>query len=220
MTANPRTKIVTDYDVEKLADNYGRLHGCYLLPHQNACELCKRKAADFLASLPDAPTPEEKPMGFGYCPMCCHALNQCSHCDAPTEDPEPSHDFKPTEFGGDTCERCDKDVRSHLLPDARATHPRCLLPPSQEACSMAMSKRNTDCNTAIAEYLRGEALSADGGYEADARNVLRAAAEILLGKKIGDMYRVYFKVPMEDVRKLNDEELMQLRDGVRRGTVV
>jgi hypothetical protein len=118
MTANPRTKIVTDYDVEKLADNYGRLHGCYFLPHQNACELCKREAADFLASLPDAPTPEEKPMGFGYCPMCCHALNQCSHCDAPTEDPEPSHDFKPTEFGGDTCERCDKDVRSHLLPDA------------------------------------------------------------------------------------------------------
>jgi hypothetical protein len=38
--------------------------------------------------------------------------------DAPTEAPEPSHDFKPTEFGGDTCERCDKDVRSHLLPDA------------------------------------------------------------------------------------------------------
>jgi hypothetical protein len=106
------------------------------------------------------------------------------------------------------------------LPDARATHPRCLLPPSQEACSMTMSKRNKDCNTAIAEYLRGEALSADGGYEADARNVLRAAAEILLGKKIGDMYRVYFKVPMEDVRKLNDEELLQLRDGVRRGTVV
>jgi hypothetical protein len=58
MTANPRTKIVTDYDVEKLADNYGRLHGCYFLPHQNACELCKREAADFLASLPDAPTPE------------------------------------------------------------------------------------------------------------------------------------------------------------------
>jgi hypothetical protein len=27
-------------------------------------------------------------------------------------------------------------------------------------------------------------------------------------------------VPMEDVRKLNDEELLQLRDGVRRGTVV
>jgi hypothetical protein len=232
MTANPRTKIVTDYDVEKLADNYGRLHGCYFLPHQNACELCKREAADFLASLPEAPTPkgsralavsavaqclndaplaekvvgvvmaalgipdattsaphknampdndlpasaetqshkdrprtvtvteqdverlalmfaamaseapgeaheigrseawhflaslpdalapEEKPMGFGYCPMCCHALDQCSHCDAPTEAPEPSHDFKPTEFGGDTCERCDKDVRSHLLPDA------------------------------------------------------------------------------------------------------
>jgi hypothetical protein len=43
---------VTDYDVEKLADNYGRLHGCYFL-HQNACELCKRGAADFLASLPD-----------------------------------------------------------------------------------------------------------------------------------------------------------------------
>jgi hypothetical protein len=109
-TPRPRTVTVTEQDVRRLAAIIYR--DTFLLTQ--AFEFSR----DFLASLPDAPAPEEKPMGFGYCPMCCHALNQCSHCDAPTEDPEPSHDFKPTEFGGDTCERCDKDVRSHLLADA------------------------------------------------------------------------------------------------------
>jgi hypothetical protein len=118
-TPRPRTvtpcKTYTDEHERLLADKLAR----YSAKDEIALTgSCLYEAREWLASLPDAPPPEEKPMGFGYCPMCCHALNQCSHCDAPTEAPEPSHDFKPTEFGGDTCERCDKDVRSHLLPDA------------------------------------------------------------------------------------------------------